>query len=30
MARMMAADRDYMLSKYNLKKLKDIEDLVAG
>ncbi|OCL02389.1 homocitrate synthase [Glonium stellatum] len=29
MARMMAADRDYVLSKYNLKKLKEIEDLVA-
>lgn len=29
-ARMMATDRDYVLSKYNLKKLKEIEDLVAG
>ena len=30
MARVMAADRNYVLSKYNLKKLKEIEDLVAG
>jgi homocitrate synthase len=30
MARMMVADRDYVLSKYNLKKLKDLEDLVAS
>ncbi|KAF2188219.1 homocitrate synthase [Zopfia rhizophila CBS 207.26] len=29
MARMLVADRHYVLSKYNLKKLKDIEDLVA-
>ncbi|KAF2129571.1 homocitrate synthase [Dothidotthia symphoricarpi CBS 119687] len=29
MARMIVADRDYVLSKYNIKKLKDIEDLVA-
>lgn len=27
---MIVADRDYVLSKYNLKKLKEIEDLVAG
>jgi homocitrate synthase len=26
---MITADRDYVLSKYNLKKLKDIENLVA-
>ncbi|KAI9751919.1 MAG: Saccharopine dehydrogenase [Chaenotheca gracillima] len=29
MARMIAADRDYVKSKYKLEKLKDIEDLVA-
>ncbi|MCJ1280786.1 Saccharopine dehydrogenase [Xylographa opegraphella] len=29
MARMIAADRDYVRSKYKLEKLKDIEDLVA-
>ncbi|EZF35440.1 homocitrate synthase [Trichophyton mentagrophytes] len=29
MARMIAADRDYVLSKYKLEKIKDIEDLVA-
>ncbi|ODV88667.1 hypothetical protein CANCADRAFT_127326 [Tortispora caseinolytica NRRL Y-17796] len=29
MARMIAADRDYVLSKYNLKKLRDLEILVA-
>ena len=29
MARMMVADRDYVKSKYNLEKIKDIEDLVA-
>jgi len=29
MARMIVADRDYVLSKYKLEKLKDIEDLVA-
>ncbi|KAI9844548.1 MAG: Saccharopine dehydrogenase [Sclerophora amabilis] len=29
MARMIAADRDYVKSKYRLEKLKDIEDLVA-
>ncbi|KAF2755421.1 homocitrate synthase [Pseudovirgaria hyperparasitica] len=29
MARMIAADRDYVVGKYNLKKLKEIEDLVA-
>ncbi|EEQ33652.1 homocitrate synthase [Microsporum canis CBS 113480] len=29
MARMIAADRDYVLSKYKLDKIKDIEDLVA-
>ncbi|KAH8728663.1 homocitrate synthase-like protein [Phaeosphaeriaceae sp. PMI808] len=29
MARMIVADRDYVLSKYNVKKLKEIEDLVA-
>jgi homocitrate synthase len=28
-ARMIVADREYVLSKYNLKKLKDIENLVA-
>lgn len=29
MARMIAADRDYVRSKYKLEKIKDIEDLVA-
>ena len=29
MARMIAADRDYVRSKYRLEKLKDIEDMVA-
>ncbi|RMJ25634.1 homocitrate synthase [Aspergillus sp. HF37] len=29
MARMMVADRDYVKSRYNLEKIKDIEDLVA-
>ncbi|KAI9770735.1 MAG: Saccharopine dehydrogenase [Geoglossum simile] len=29
MARMIAADRDYVKSKYKLEKLKEIEDLVA-
>ncbi|KAI1869080.1 uncharacterized protein JN550_006067 [Neoarthrinium moseri] len=29
MARMIVADRDYVINKYNLKKLKDIEELVA-
>ena len=29
MARMIAADRDYVKSKYRLEKIKDIEDLVA-
>ncbi|KAF2645569.1 homocitrate synthase [Massarina eburnea CBS 473.64] len=29
MARMIVADRDYVLSKYNIKKLKEIEDMVA-
>ena len=29
MARMIVADRDYVLSKYKLEKIKDIEDLVA-
>ncbi|MCJ1243931.1 Saccharopine dehydrogenase [Trapelia coarctata] len=29
MARMIVADRDYVLSKYKLEKLKDIEDLVS-
>ena len=29
MARMIVADRDYVLSKYKLKKLKEIEELVA-
>ena len=29
MARMIAADRDYVKSKYKLEKIKDIEDLVA-
>ncbi|KAB8621917.1 hypothetical protein FH972_026026 [Carpinus fangiana] len=29
MARMLAADRDYVKSKYNLLKLKEVEDLVA-
>ncbi|PSS06802.1 hypothetical protein M430DRAFT_148752 [Amorphotheca resinae ATCC 22711] len=29
MARMIVADRDYVMSKYKLEKLKDIEDLVA-
>ncbi|MCJ1476518.1 Saccharopine dehydrogenase [Lambiella insularis] len=29
MARMIAADREYVMSKYKLDKLKDIEDLVA-
>ena len=27
MARMIAADRDYVISKYNLHKLKDIENI---
>lgn len=27
---MIVADRDYVMNKYNLKKLKEIEDLVAG
>ena len=26
---MIVADRDYVLSKYNVTKLKEIEDLVA-
>src|SRR5437016_4690715 len=26
---MIVADRDYVLSKYNIKKLKDLEELVA-
>lgn len=26
---LVAADRDYVKNKYNLKKLKDIENLVA-
>ena len=30
MARMIVADREYVLSKYKLEKLKDIEELVAG
>jgi homocitrate synthase len=30
MARMMAVDRDYVVKKYNLKKLKEIENLVAS
>ncbi|KAK8050135.1 homocitrate synthase [Apiospora phragmitis] len=29
MARMMVADRDYVMSKYKLHKLKDLENLVA-
>ena len=29
MARMIVADRDYVLGKYKLEKIKDIEDLVA-
>lgn len=29
MARMIAADRDYVKGKYKLEKIKDIEDLVA-
>lgn len=29
MARMIAADRDYVLSKYKLHKLRDLENLVA-
>ncbi|KAI9820078.1 MAG: Saccharopine dehydrogenase [Phylliscum demangeonii] len=29
MARMIAADRDYVRGKYKLEKLKDIEDMVA-
>jgi homocitrate synthase len=29
MARMIVADRDYVISKYKLHKLKDIEELVA-
>ena len=29
MARMIVADREYVLSKYKLEKLKDVEDLVA-
>jgi homocitrate synthase len=29
MARMIVADRDYVMSKYNIKKLKEIEELVA-
>lgn len=29
MARMIVADRDYVLSKYKLHKLKDSEELVA-
>lgn len=29
MARMIVVDRDYVLSKYKLEKLKDIEDLVS-
>ncbi|KAF2857267.1 homocitrate synthase [Piedraia hortae CBS 480.64] len=29
MARMIVADRDYVKSRYNLSKLKEIEDLVA-
>ncbi|KAI9793019.1 MAG: Saccharopine dehydrogenase [Piccolia ochrophora] len=29
MARMIAADRDYVKNKYKLEKLKDIEDLVS-
>jgi len=29
MARMIVADRDYVKSKYNLAKLKEVEDLVA-
>ncbi|KAF2241015.1 homocitrate synthase [Trematosphaeria pertusa] len=29
MARMIVADRDYVLSKYNVKKLKEVEELVA-
>ncbi|KAF2747800.1 homocitrate synthase [Sporormia fimetaria CBS 119925] len=29
MARMLVADREYVTSKYNLKKLKEVEELVA-
>ena len=28
-ARMIAADREYVMSKYKLSKLKDIEELIA-
>ena len=30
MARMVVADREYVLSKYKLDKIKDIEEMVAG
>ncbi|KAF2451694.1 homocitrate synthase [Karstenula rhodostoma CBS 690.94] len=29
MARMIVADRDYVMGKYNIKKLKEVEELVA-
>ncbi|CAA9965054.1 hypothetical protein CFE70_007904 [Pyrenophora teres f. teres 0-1] len=29
MARMIVADRDYVINKYNIKALKEVEDLVA-
>jgi homocitrate synthase len=29
LARMITLDRDYVTSRYNLQKLKEIEDLVA-
>ena len=29
MARMIVADRDYVMSKYKLHKLKQLEDLIA-
>jgi homocitrate synthase len=29
MARMIVADREYVTSKYNIKALKEVEDLVA-
>jgi homocitrate synthase len=29
MARMIVADREYVVNKYNIKKLKEVEDLVA-
>jgi homocitrate synthase len=29
MARMIVADRDYVMGKYKLHKLKELEDMVA-